>query len=81
MSRLPQQVYGYHPANYYYEEADDTYVGDYSESDGISETPPHMVTGTADITELYRRKMAAAIPTQQERFQQQQQHPYYYTHE
>lgn len=79
MSRLPQQVYGYHPSGYYYEEADDSYIGDYSEGECISETPPHMVTATADLTELYRGK---AMPSQQEAFHQcqQQQLPYYYAH-
>lgn len=81
MSRLPQQVYSYHPANYsYYEDVDDSYVGDYSESDGVSENPPHLVAGTPDITELYRRKMAAVQP-QQERYRQQQHQPYFYAHE
>lgn len=85
MSRVPQQIYSYHPAAYYYEEADDSYVGDYSESEGISETPPHMVTGAADLTELYNRRKVVTLPSQHEAFhqqqQQQQQQPYYYAHE
>lgn len=80
MSRVPQQLYGYHPSGYYYEEADDSYVGDYSEGEGISETPPHMVAATADLTELYRGKVVT-MPMQHETFHHMQQQQYYYPQE
>lgn len=77
MSRLPQQVYTYNPSNYYYEDAEESYVGDYSENEGISEGfPQHLITANPDLTEVYRGK----APPQQERVYHQQQ-PWYYAHE
>lgn len=70
MSRIPQpapsvpvQNYNYPPThtaiplrpNYYYDESEGSYVGDFSESEAFSEGP-HMMAPNADVTELYRRK-------------------------
>lgn len=70
MSRVPpqappsvHQVYNY-PAThttvpvrpgYYYEESEGSYIGDFSESEALSDAP-HGVPHAADVTELYRRK-------------------------
>lgn len=40
---------------YYYDESEGSYIGDFSESEALSEGP-HAVPHAADVTELYRRK-------------------------
>lgn len=44
---------------YYYDDMEG-YVGDYSESDGLSDGATHVVTTSPpDVTEIYRRKAAS----------------------
>ncbi|GJQ83862.1 hypothetical protein Trydic_g6740 [Trypoxylus dichotomus] len=51
------------PAGYYYDDMEG-YVGDYSESDGLSDGAPHVVAASPDVTEIYRRKtVPSTIPT------------------
>ncbi|XP_022915853.1 uncharacterized protein [Onthophagus taurus] len=55
------------PHQYFYDEMEG-YIGDYSESEGLSDAAPHLITaGNPDITELYRRK-AMALPVAQNHY-------------
>lgn len=93
MSRIPphapasvHQSYNYPPThtavpmrNYYYDESEGSYIGDFSESEGLSEGP-HGVQHAADVTELYRRKampMVAPAPPPTDRYVHR---GVYYTH-
>lgn len=60
MSRSPGRQYAYQaqtsnvPPEYYYDDTEG-YVGDYSESDGLSDSPHLVAAATPDVKELYRR--------------------------
>lgn len=66
MSHVPTQRYGYAqattPLNYYYDDTEGSYGGDYSESEALSDTQQMIPRQTPDVTELYRRKVIAVAP-------------------
>lgn len=72
MSRSPPgPQYNYAaPQNYYYEEPDGC-VGDYADSDALSERSK-IIQPPSNVTEIYRRKLGAvpAIPPPHENYRQ-----------